>query len=63
VPELVHEIEVKPAFFDLDPMAVVWHGNYVKYFEYARSALLQKFDYDYVQMRESATSGRWSTCA
>ena len=39
MPELVHEIEVKPAFFDLDPMAVVWHGNYVKYFEHARSAL------------------------
>lgn len=53
MPELFHEIEVKPAFFDLDPMAVVWHGNYVKYFEYARSALLQKFNYDYEQMRES----------
>ena len=34
-------------------MAVVWHGHYIKYFELARSALLQKFDYDYPQMRDS----------
>ena len=53
MPELSHEIEVRPAFFDLDPMAVVWHGHYVKYFELARTALMQRFDYDYEQMRES----------
>ncbi|MCA3012514.1 MAG: acyl-CoA thioesterase [Myxococcaceae bacterium] len=44
---------VTPAFFDLDPMAIVWHGHYVKYFELARSALLTKLDYDYEQMIES----------
>lgn len=42
-----------PAFHDLDPMGVVWHGHYLKYFELARCALLQRFDYDYWQMRES----------
>jgi acyl-CoA thioester hydrolase len=52
-PDLVHEIELVPAFHDLDPMAVVWHGNYIKYFEHARCALLQRFDYDYAQMKES----------
>lgn len=51
--ELSHEIELAPAFHDLDPMEVVWHGNYVKYLELARCALLAKFDYDYPQMRES----------
>lgn len=40
-------------FHDLDPMEVVWHGNYARYFEYARAALLQTFDYDYPQMRDS----------
>ena len=50
---LAHEIEHTPAFHDLDPMAVVWHGNYVKYLELARCALLQRFDYDYAQMKES----------
>ncbi|WP_196139662.1 thioesterase family protein [Aliikangiella sp. G2MR2-5] len=50
---LTTEIEIKVPFYDLDPMNVVWHGNYVKYFEKARCALLEKYDYDYVQMRDS----------
>ncbi|MCP3102400.1 acyl-CoA thioesterase [Myxococcus sp. K15C18031901] len=52
-PDLSHEIELAPAFHDLDPMEVVWHGHYVKYLELARCALLARFDYDYPQMRES----------
>lgn len=52
-PEFGHEIELTPAFHDLDPMAVVWHGHYLKYFELARCALLQRFDYDYAQMHDS----------
>jgi acyl-CoA thioester hydrolase len=52
-PDLSHEIELAPAFHDLDPMDIVWHGNYVKYLELARCALLSKFDYDYPQMLES----------
>lgn len=51
--ELSHEIELTPAFHDLDPMDIVWHGNYVKYLELARNALMAKFNYDYPQMRES----------
>ncbi len=50
--ELVGEIELSPAFHDCDPMNVVWHGNYFKYFEIARCALLQRFNYDYPQMLE-----------
>jgi acyl-CoA thioester hydrolase len=52
-PRLVHEVELTPAFHDLDPMDVVWHGRYVQYLEIARCALLQKFNYDYPQMRDS----------
>jgi acyl-CoA thioester hydrolase len=52
-PSLVHEIEVTPAFFDIDVMEIVWHGHYVKYLEMARCALLAKLNYDYPQMRES----------
>ncbi|MGC0151705.1 acyl-CoA thioesterase [Chromobacterium vaccinii] len=51
--ELSHVIELEPAFHDLDPMDVVWHGNYVKYLEIARCALLERFDYNYPQMRDS----------
>lgn len=51
--ELVHEIEISPAFHDLDPMEVVWHGHYFKYLEIGRSALLQRYGYDYAEMRAS----------
>jgi acyl-CoA thioester hydrolase len=40
-------------FHDLDPMEICWHGHYVRYFELARTALLQHIDYDYPQMRAS----------
>lgn len=52
-PRLAHEIEITPAFHDLDPMEIVWHGRYVQYLEQARCALLQRFGYDYPQMRAS----------
>jgi len=52
-PQWVCEIEVRPAFHDLDPMDIVWHGHYVKYLELARCALLDRLDYGYRQMRDS----------
>lgn len=47
------EVEIDVQFFDLDPMNIVWHGNYVKYLEIARCALLDKIGYNYLQMKES----------
>ena len=47
------EIEIKAPFYDVDSMDIVWHGNYVKYLEDARCALLEKIGYDYDAMRES----------
>ncbi len=47
------EVEIEIPFFDVDLMEIVWHGHYVKYFEIARCALLEKIDYGYMQMRES----------
>ncbi|WP_033069054.1 acyl-CoA thioesterase [Thalassospira australica] len=40
-------------FYHLDPMNVVWHGNYVQFFENARCALLDEIGYNYPQMDES----------
>ena len=34
-----YEITHKVPFYDLDPMQIVWHGNYFHYFEDARVAL------------------------
>ena len=43
--------EITVEFYDLDPMNVVWHGNYVKYLEKARCDLLEKIGYTYDDMR------------
>jgi acyl-CoA thioester hydrolase len=47
------ETEFTVEFYDVDSMEVVWHGNYVKYFEKARCALLNKIGYGYKEMRDS----------
>lgn len=47
------EVEIDVQFYDLDPMHVVWHGNYLKYLEVARCALFNKIGYNYEEMRES----------
>jgi acyl-CoA thioester hydrolase len=47
------EIELQIQFFDLDPMNIVWHGNYVKYLEQARCALLESIGYNYPEMKAS----------
>lgn len=39
-------------FYDVDPMQVVWHGNYIKYFEQGRCALLAKKQFSYPEMEK-----------
>lgn len=39
-------IELTVPFHDLDPLQVVWHGNYLKYFDMARFALLKSLGVD-----------------
>lgn len=46
-------ITIKAQFYHLDPMEIVWHGNYVRFFEQARCELLDKLNYNYAQMRDS----------
>ncbi|MGV3622667.1 MAG: acyl-CoA thioesterase [Archangium sp.] len=48
-----HEMEMTVPFFDCDPMQVVWHGHYLKYFEICRQVMLDKLGYGYFAMRES----------
>jgi acyl-CoA thioester hydrolase len=40
------ELPMRVAFSELDPMHVVWHGNYLKYFDAARFALFDAFGVD-----------------
>jgi acyl-CoA thioester hydrolase len=49
-----YKINMKVAFHDLDPMQVVWHGNYLKYFDVARFGLFTDAGidlYDYMTSR------------
>lgn len=50
---LAAEVEVDVLFHDADPMGVTWHGNYFRYLEAARAALLGRIGYGYSEMRES----------
>ena len=44
------EVKLTVPFYDLDPLNMVWHGNYLKYFDVARTELfissgLDLYDY------------------
>lgn len=45
--------EATPQFYDLDPLNIVWHGNYPKYLELGRCALMDKIGYGYSEMAAS----------
>lgn len=47
------EVRITVPFHDVDVMEIVWHGHYAKYLEIARCALLDKIDYNYLQMKQS----------
>lgn len=47
------EVLIQVPFHDVDPAGIVWHGHYAKYFEIARCALLESFDYNYDRMQAS----------
>lgn len=44
---------IKIEFYHLDPMNIVWHGNYPRFLEQARCVLLDKIGYNYEQMEQS----------
>ena len=41
-------------FHDLDPLQVMWHGNYLKYFDMTRSDLFNNLGVDLYQVYEDA---------
>jgi acyl-CoA thioester hydrolase len=51
--DLSAEITLITAFQDADPMGVVYHGNYFRYFEEARRVLMEKINYNYLDMQAS----------
>ena len=51
-----NEIIFPVEFYDVDTMRVVWHGNYVKYMEKARCALLDSVNFGYLEMEKCGTA-------
>jgi len=47
------EVVIRIQFYDLDPMRIVWHGNYPRLLEQARAALFEKISFGYREMSDS----------
>ena len=54
--EVSVDIPLKAEFYDVDSMRIVWHGNYAKFYEVARCALLDIIGYNYLEMEKSGYS-------
>ncbi len=48
--QLSAETEVNIRFSDTDSMGVVWHGNYLKFFEDVRETFALKYNIDYLEV-------------
>ncbi len=48
--ELVDRIEIKVRFGEVDSMKIVWHGNYIKYFEDGRESFGLKYGLGYLDV-------------
>ncbi len=45
-PSVSTSVTLKVPYYDVDLMQIVWHGNYLKYFEVARQALFREHGVD-----------------
>tara|TARA_Y100001956_G_scaffold81524_2_gene99302 strand:+ start:131 stop:580 length:450 start_codon:yes stop_codon:yes gene_type:complete len=50
---LESEVTIVTSFQDADPMGVIYHGNFFRFFEEARRVMMDKIDYNYLAMNES----------
>ncbi|MEZ9232408.1 acyl-CoA thioesterase [Vibrio amylolyticus] len=55
--EILHplesEVTLVTSFQDADPMGVIYHGNFFRFFEEARRVLMDKIEYGYHAMSDS----------
>ena len=50
---IAETLEVDVAFHDVDMMGVVWHGQYLRYLENARWALMNRIGYGFEEILAS----------
>ncbi|WP_372881584.1 acyl-CoA thioesterase [Psychromonas sp.] len=51
--DLTAEVILTTSFQDADPMGVIYHGNYFRFFEESRRVLMEKIGYTYREMQAS----------
>ena len=55
--EILHplqsEVTLITSFQDADPMGVIYHGNYFRFFEEVRRIMMDKIEYNYHEMKDS----------
>lgn len=53
MPAISETVRVKVRFSEVDPIRMVWHGNYIKYLEDAREAFGHRYGISYLQLAEN----------
>lgn len=53
---LVSHTKLKVRFHECDPLQIVWHGNYLKYFEEGREDFGKKHGISYLDVKENRFS-------
>jgi acyl-CoA thioester hydrolase len=56
IPELTVSHEIRVRFNETDPLGIVWHGNYITYFEDGREAFGRKHGISYLEVFDSGYS-------
>jgi acyl-CoA thioester hydrolase len=49
--DLITTTEIQVRFSEVDSMGVVWHGNYIKYFEDGREDFGNKYSINYLEFK------------
>ncbi|OBQ54704.1 4-hydroxybenzoyl-CoA thioesterase [Tamlana sp. s12] len=50
--EIVHTNQVRVRFVETDPLGIVWHGNYIQYFEDGRESFGRKHGISYLDQKQ-----------
>jgi len=48
-----HRCKMRALYADTDRSQVVYHGNYLRYFEYGRTSLMRDVSYPYLEVEQS----------
>ena len=51
--ELISKTNTRIRFSEIDPLGIVWHGNYVRYFEDGRESFGKEFSLNYLDFFEA----------